>query len=190
MDLDLSDAGTRPRCVGRYETVHLSIQLYLLQHVTTVCLEGAPEILESNPGDTGDDPVRDPRRDDPDGIVLAVLAPPAGDVVSLVDFLHQAWDVVRIVLHVAVHEDDRLAPAVVDARLDGGGLPEISPEAQEADPRIVRDNGLEQSRAPVCAAVVDVEQLERAAKRLEHVDDLPVQRGDVLNLVENQDDHR
>ena len=127
-----------PRRVHRDEAVHLAVELHVLDDLAAVRLERAAEVVERDARDAGDDPVGDPRRQHAHGVVLPVLAPAADDVVALVELLEQARDVVRIVLQVAVHEDEDLAAAVVDPRLHRGRLPEVAAEAHHAHVRIAR----------------------------------------------------
>jgi hypothetical protein len=39
--------------------VHLAVKLYVLDHLSAICLERAAIIMKRNPADPGDDAIRD-----------------------------------------------------------------------------------------------------------------------------------
>ena len=95
----------------------------------------------------------------------------------------------RVVLHVAIEKHEDLAAAVVDPRLDRGGLPEVAAKADHAHTSVARRELTQALGAAVAAAVIDVHDLERTAERFDHPHELAMQRFDAVHLVEHQDDH-
>ncbi len=96
----------------------------------------------------------------------------------------------RVVLHVAVHEDQDLATAVVDPCLDGGRLAEVAAEADHAHMRVVQRELRHLLGAAVAAAVIYVDDLVRHVQGLEDPAQLFLQGLDAVDFVVNEDDHR
>src|SRR5206468_1122043 len=113
----------------------------------------------------------------------SLAAPAAHDVVSGVDLREELRDVVRVVLHIAVHEHQHVAAAVVDARLDRSRLTEVAPEADDAHARFVRGQLPETLGGAIAAAVIDVQDLERGSGAFQNSHELAMKRLDASNLV-------
>ena len=99
-------------------------------------------------------------------------------------------DVAGVVLQVAVHRDQDLAPSVLDAGRHGWRLAVIAPELHEAKPRVLPcdlDGDLESA---VTAAVIDEYHLERDAQRLHCLDDGRVHASNIVLFVVEGDDDR
>ncbi len=87
----------------RNKAVQLAIQINVLQHFGAICFEGGAEIVQIHAGNLLDEPIGDPRRDLPrHGIIDPVFAPAARDVETFIDLLEQQWNVVGIVLQIAI----------------------------------------------------------------------------------------
>src|SRR5205814_9364555 len=156
---------------------HLAAQPRALYDLATDRLERASKIADLEPAQPGNDPAGDP------GDPGSLAAPPAHDVVPGVDLRDELRDVVRVVLHVAVHEHEQVAAAVVDARLDSGGLAEVAPEADHALARLARRQLSQAFGAAVGAAVVVVQDLERGRTAIENSHELARRGPDAVQPV-------
>jgi len=67
---------------------------------------------------------------------------------------------VRVVLHIAVQEDQDGAPAVIDPGLDRRRLAEVAAKADDADSFVPSRHLAEALAAAVTTAIVDVQDLE------------------------------
>ena len=95
------------------------------------------------------------------------------------------------VLEVAVHRDEDLAARTREPGVHRGMLAEVPLEADDADARVGVVQPLEPRERPVARAVVDEEDLERAAVLLERRDRAPVELVDArLLVVDRHDDAR
>jgi hypothetical protein len=124
-----------------------------------------------------------------DRIVVALLAPAADHVVTLVELRDERRDVRRVVLQVRVQGNDHVAPGVRETRAQGSGLPEVPSETDHADPWIRRLEALEILETAVGAAIVDEDQLVFVPAR-QRAGDLLVQSRQVLLLVQEGHHHR
>src|SRR6266540_5593500 len=104
---------------GRDEAVHLAVEAHLAEDRGPERLEAAAEVLELEPRHPADEPVRERGRDAPQEEPVLPVAPPPGDEVEVLaqEPPHEARDVLRVVLEVAVHRHDDVAARRVDARL-------------------------------------------------------------------------
>ena len=173
--------------------MHLAIEPHLAQHVGAERFQAAAQVVEGQAGDAPDQPVGELRRQLAQPEAVLPLVAPAGDDVEVFrqQALHQARDVARVVLQVAVHRDDDVAGGGVDAGLHRGGLAEVARELHHAD--VVADRAgvaAQGGGRRVAAAVVDDDQLPglwiSRQRRLHGVD----QRRGVLDLVVHRHHHR
>jgi hypothetical protein len=147
--------------------------------------------VERHAADPGDQPVRQDGGETPgERRVAALLAPAAHHIVAGVDQREQAGDVRRVVLEVGVEEDEHAAARVIDPGRDSRGLAEVAPELDDLHPLVLGRELRELGEAPVRAAVVHVDDLERAAERLERADQPLMKRGQIPRLVVHRDDDR
>ena len=85
------------------EPVHLPIELQRLDDVGVKGLQRAAVIVQPDAVGPRDQPVRDHRRQQPrEEGVLPVSSPAAHDVVARFELRDHPWDVMRIVLQIAV----------------------------------------------------------------------------------------
>jgi hypothetical protein len=166
VDGDLGQAHPHPRRDGRDEAVHLAIEPDPARDVATHGLERAAVVVERDARRPRDQAVREERRDPLRERVAPRLAPAAHHVeVFALELRHERGDVGRVVLQVAVGGHHHVAARAVEARREGGGLPEVPAQQHDLHPRVARLE-LEQALArAVGAAVVDQHDLERAAER-------------------------
>ena len=169
--------------------MHLAVQLQRLDDLGAECLQRAAVVVEVDAGRERNHPVRDHRRQPPreEGI-LAVLPPPAGDVVAAIERRDERRDVARIVLKVAVGGDDHASPRVVEAGGERRRLAEIAPEPDHAQPVVDRLQLPENLKALVGAAIVDHDDFVGASPRPERQGQLGVELQEARRLVANRDD--
>ena len=112
----------------------------------------------------------------------------ARDVVPGLDGLDEPRDVLRLVLQVAVHRHDQVAAGARQPGMHGGVLAEAALETDGADAGVVGVQALERGERAVGGAVVDDDDLERPAERLELRDRAPQELVERPRLVQHGDD--
>ena len=173
------------------EAVQFAVEVDVLQHLGAVGLEGGAEIAQVDAARLGHQPVGDARRDlAHDGVVDAVLAPAAGDVVALVDLFEQRGNVLGRVLQVAVHGDDDVALGFVEARRERGRLAEVAAQADHLEVAVGFHQVGQQFEAAVGGGVVDEEDLVGPLQLFQHRGEAVVQREDGGLLVVDRNDDR
>jgi len=164
-------ADARPVHAGEHrdEPVHFAVQSRIADDVGPVGLQRATVVMQSYPGHTANDPVGDARNQGAQPRVLAVLAPAADHVVAaLLQNIAQTFDLFGRILPVAVQRHDDRGPGRPETGHQGGGLPIVARQVNDAQPRIVRRQLIQQRAAPVAAAIVDGDQLEAAPLARQH----------------------
>ncbi len=121
-------------------------------------------------------------------LVGAVGALAVDHQVALAPLLHEGRDHLGRVLEIRIHDDDRVAPHMVEAGRDGDLLAEIAAERHRADPR-VREALLANERQGIVAApVVDENDLPDRGDAVEHRHEPLAERLDVAALVMDRND--
>ena len=157
--------------------------------------DGAPVGVE-RAAEVGDVDLREPaqhavdqaRRQRAAPGVVPRRAPSARDVEAAVDGCDELRDVLRQVLEVAVHRHDDVAARPAQPRVHRGVLAEVPLEADRVNARVCRVEPLEHGERPVGRAVVDVDDLERAAEALERCDRAAVELLERAHFVVERDD--
>jgi hypothetical protein len=120
--------------------------------------------------------------------------PPASqrehDLVPLLPRLDDPPQVLRVVLEIGIHQDDRVARGVVDPCRQRGVLAEVPRQAERDDPRVLGAQLREPFEGEVRAAVVDEDELEVERQRVAEGRQLPVQGLEDRLFVEDRDDDR
>ena len=190
-DLDLGDRNAHGAGDGGNEPVELAVEVDALDDLPAEGLERTAVVVELDPREAGDEPVRhdgrEPARQEP---VLPVLPPARNDVVSGVDLGEQGGDVRRIVLEVGVQGDDDVPPGEIEPRGQGGRLAEVPPEPDDADPRVARPEALQGLERAVRASVIDEDDLVGPPESGADPAELLIELGEALLLVEDGDDQR
>ena len=138
----------------------------------------------------GDQPIGDAADQvAPDGRVLARLTPSRNDIVTLAELGEHQRDVARIVLQIGVDRDDHIAPRVIDAGHQGGGLAGIAAKLNDLELRVMFGRGLEHLLRGVAAAVIDGDDLVAVVKPVELGDQPFEERRDALFLVVDRHHH-
>ena len=119
-----------------------------------------------------------------------VLAPAAGDIVTLVDLSEEGGDILGVVLQVAVEGNDHLPLRFVETSRESGGLPEVPAEANDFEASV----GLTQIRQEVETAiggrVIHKDNFVRFPKLFEDFGQFVVERQDGRLFVVDGNNHR
>src|SRR5271169_5697546 len=123
------------------EPVQLAVKRNLLENIAAIGFECSAEVVDIDSAQLGHQPVGATgwNTAKPE-IIHAMFAPPADNVVTLVDFLEKNRNVSGVVLQIAIHGDDVFAAGMVETCSQGGGLSEIAPQAHHQDPAVYRGN--------------------------------------------------
>ena len=171
--------------------MQLAIQLNFLNDFPPISLERCPEIMQIDPRQLRHHPVGGAAGNLPHQPVIAArIAPAADQVEAFFDFLEKAGNLFGIVLQVAIHGNDDLAPREIKSRLQPGRLAEISPQSDDVHTMIVLVNIGKHLEGVVPAAVVHEHQFVGFADGIHYFGDLHVQGRDIFLLVEEGNDHR
>jgi hypothetical protein len=122
-------------------------------------------------------------------LVLAVLPPAADHVIALRQPVHEHGDIRGVVLQVCIQGHDHLAPGMAEARGHGRGLAEVPAKPDDPHERVPLAQALEDLEGPVRAAVVYEDDLIAVPAR-ERLDDLPMERLQVVLFIEQGHDYR
>ena len=107
---------------------------------------------------------------------------------AVVEHGDEPRDVARIVLEVAVGGDDDAAARVIEPGRERGCLPEVPPETNDAETRIVGLKPLEDLKRVVGAAIVDHDDFIRAAGGGQRLGQLRIELFERRGLVSNRND--
>ncbi len=121
-------------------------------------------------------------------MIASSVAPAADQVITFLDFLEKARNLLRIVLQIPIHGNNHFAARKIESRLQRWGLAEIAPQPHQIHPAIMLVNVGKHLERIIAAAVVDKNQLIAFADRVHHLCDFHVQRWNVLLLVIERDD--
>ena len=160
------------------------------EHLRAIRLQPAVDVVEANAGDDAGRPVEDAREEPPDERVVPARLPARDEVEALVELREQLGDLGRVVLQVGVDRHDDVAASLEEAGLERSSLAEVPAEVDDDDVRHLVVQPGEDGHASVRRAVVDEDDLELVAPRLECRGDLGVQRLERVLLVEQGNDDR
>jgi hypothetical protein len=179
-----------PRQRGK-KAVHFAVKFEIFDDVLPVGLEGAAIVVKGDAGDFPDQVIGEPGGDfSGEKLVLSFFSPAADDVSALVDFFDQSRDVGGIVLKIAVHGDDQVAPGMVEAGGHGGGLSEIFPQLNDFKGWAGLGQPAGDVKCVVGAAVVDEDHFKIDVEPLHDGQGLIDERGEIFGFVVERDDNR
>ena len=138
--------------------MHFAVQPDVFEHFATVGFERAAEVVNVHAGDPADQAVGDHRRYPArDELVVSILSPPADDVPAgrVVEFGDYGVDVVRVVLHVAVHGHEDPSLGHFESSGQSGGLAEVAGQLDDREPWVVARSLPKVHDRAVAAAVID-----------------------------------
>src|SRR5581483_1117252 len=181
---NFNDRGPMPGGQRRDEPVQFAVKRYLLQDFAPVSLKGRSEIVNVHAAQLGHQPVRAARGNPSQPQVVDPLLPPAADdVISFGNLFQEDGNVRRVMLQVAIHGDDVLAPGMVEPRRQTGGLTEVSPQLDHRHPAVHRGNFPQHLEGAVARAVVHQHDFESLPAHLHDGFEAVIEVGYVFLLV-------
>lgn len=159
-DRNLGDGEAVHDGQGRKKTMHAGKKLQLVHHGAPENFQRAAGIVHPVAGHGAAHGISNARGELSDEIVVAGGAPAAHQI-ELPRQRQHLLDVGGIVLKVAVEGNDQVAGGMFEPGVEGGGLPVVPVEVQDADSRIGLLQLIQQFAAAVAAAVIDIHELER-----------------------------
>ena len=114
------------------------------------------------PSQAPDESVRDQRRKPPgEPFVLSIFSPAAYDIVTrcFLELRNQPWDIARIVLQIAVHRHDNIAPRQTEPGGERSGLAEPAVEFHNGESRVILRGHLQRCGGTIGAAIVNDDHL-------------------------------
>ena len=149
---------------GGEVSVLLAVERAILHQAHPKGLQGAACVMDRDPGDPADHPVRNDRRDSADKpTILAVLPPARHDVKAILKPGDQHRYICGIILKVTVQRHEDLTAGLLKACSQGCGLTSLMPQADQADPAIPPAHPPKDLTALILRAVIHIEQLESPA---------------------------
>ncbi len=128
----------------------------MLHDIPSVAFQGATVVVQVDTTDPTDQAIGKVRgKPSGEPAILAVLSPAVDHVVTFFELLHDAGDILRIILKIRVQGNDDLSPGIIESGGNGGGLPEVANELQDTHPLIQGGQALEFLGAPIGASIVD-----------------------------------
>ncbi len=161
-----------------------------LDRAPPIRVVGTAEVGDVRPGEAPQHAVDHARGKRPPPGVAPSVPRSARHVRPVLDRCDQAREVLGRVLEVAVHRHEDLAPRANEPRVHRGVLAEVLLQADDADSVVGGVYPLELREGRVGRAVVDEDQLEAAARRVERLDRPLVQLAQAGTLVVDRDHDR
>jgi hypothetical protein len=169
--------------------VHLAVKRDVLDDFAAVGLEGGAKVVDVDAAEGGHEPVGCARRDAAQKEVVGTLrTPSADDVVTFFKFREEVWDLVGIVLEIAVHGEDVVTLGVVEAGGERGGLTEVAAKFDDEHTAVYGSNFFKETVGSVAGAIVHKNELEGFADLLHDGLETVVEGGDVFFLVVKRND--
>jgi hypothetical protein len=120
--------------------------------------------------------------------ILAVLPPAVDHVVTLLKLLHDAGNILRIILEIRIQGNDDVPPGIIKSGGNGSGLPEIANKFQDTNPLIQGSQSLEFLGTPIGASIVDEENFAAGFPGDQTLVQTLVQGFEGLEFVKNGND--
>ena len=120
--------------------------------------------------------------------MLSLTASREHDVDALLCPVPQAWNVLRRILEVAIHDNGPGALTFLEARGDGGVLTEVPAETERADARVVLGELSDRRPRAIAASVVDEDDFGRGCQPIQRRSQTPMQLGHAAGGVVNGND--
>ena len=161
----------------------------MLHNVSSVAFQGTAIVAQIDTTDPADQAIGQVRGQDAgEPGVLAVLSPAVDHVVTLFELLHDAGDILRIILKIRVQRNDDPPPGIIKSGGNGGGLPEIANKLQDTNPSIQGGQALEFLGASIGTSIVDEEDFATGFPGSQALLETVVQGFESLEFVENGND--
>jgi hypothetical protein len=121
--------------------------------------------------------------------ILAILSPAVDHVVTLFEFLHDAGNILRIILEIRVQGNNDFPPGIIKSGGNGSGLPEIANKLQDPNPLIQDSQALEFLGTPIGASIVDEENFAAGSPGCQTLVETVVQGSEGLEFIKNGNDN-
>jgi len=121
--------------------------------------------------------------------ILAVLSPAVDHVVTLFELLHDAGNILRIILEIRVQGNNDCPPGIIKSGGNGSGLPEIANKLQNPNPLIQDSQALEFLGTPIGASIVDKENFAGRSPGCQTLVETIVQGFEGLEFIKNGNDN-
>jgi hypothetical protein len=121
--------------------------------------------------------------------ILAILSPAVDHVVTLIELLHDAGNILRIILEIRVQGNNDFPPGIIKSGGNGSGLPEIANKFQDTNPLIQGSQSLEFLGTPIGASIVDEENFAAGSPGCQTLVETVVQGPEGLEFIKNGNDN-
>jgi len=155
----------------------------------SVAFQGTAVVVQMDSTDPADQTIGQVRGEDSGKPgILAVLPPAVDHVVTLFELLHDAGNILRIILEIRIQGNDDVPPGIIKSGGNGSGLPEIANKFQDTNPLIQGSQALEFLGTPIGASIVDEENFAAGFPGDQTLVETLVQGFEGLEFVKNGND--
>ncbi len=162
----------------------------MLYDIPSVAFQGTAVVVQLNSTDPADQTIGQVRRQDSgEPGILAVPSPAVDHVVTLFKLLHDAGNILRIILEIRIQGNDNFPPGISKSGGNGSGLPEITNKLQDTNPLIQCSQALEFCGTPIGASIVDEEDFATGFPGKETLLETVVQGFERLDFVKDGNDN-
>ncbi len=155
----------------------------------SVAFQGTAVVVQTDSTDPADQTIGQVRGEDPGKPgILAVLPPAVDHVVTLFELLHDAGNILRIILEIRVERNNDFPSGIIKSGGNGSGLPEIANKLQDTNPLIQGGQALEFLGTPIGASIVDEENFAAGLPGNQTLVETIVQGFERLEFVKNRND--
>ncbi len=157
--------------------------------VPSVAFQGTAVVVQMDSTDPADQTIGQVRgQDSGKQVILAVLSPTVDHVITFFELLHDAGNILRIILEIRVQGNDDFPPGIIKTGRNGSGLPEIANKLQDTNPLIQGNQALEFLGTPIGASIVDEEDFATGFPGDQTLLETVVQGFESLEFVKNGND--
>jgi molybdopterin molybdotransferase len=174
----------------RQEAMQLSVDAEASEHLGSVCLQPAVEVVQPQSRDAARGEVEDSGQGSPQPWVAPLRLPARDEVEALLELREQPRDLGGNVLQVGVYRHDDVAVGLGEAGGERGRLPEVAAETDDANVVLRGMEARERCEAAVARAVVDEDGFPRDPEWLQSRHELLVQESERQLLVVDGNDDR
>ena len=158
--------------------------------VPSVAFQGTAVVVQMDSTDPADQTIGQVRgQDSGEPGILAALSPAVDHVVTFFELLHDAGNILRIILEIRVQGNDDFPPGIIKSGGNGSGLPEIANKLQDPNPLIQDSQALEFLGTPIGASIVDEENFAAGFPGDQTLVETIVQGFEGLEFIKNGNDN-
>ncbi len=158
--------------------------------VPSVAFQGTSVVVQADSTDPADQTIGQAReKDSGQPGILAILSPAVDHVVTLFELLHDAGNILRIILEIRVQGNNDFPPGIIKSGGNGRGLPKIANKLQDPNPLIQGSQALEFLGTPIGASIVDEENFAAGSPGCQTLVETVVQGSEGLEFIKNGNDN-